>query len=75
MRIECPNCKTSYTAERLGITLGPQQSAQLDVACVLCKAPFHVEINPKVVATTPGWWARTVLRRKPELTLDGHEVR
>jgi hypothetical protein len=75
LRIECPECQTSYTAERLGVKLGPQHTAKLDVACILCKLPFKVTVGPKVVVDVPSWSARTFLRRKPVTRLDGHEVK
>jgi phage FluMu protein Com len=75
MRIECPTCKTSYTAERLGLKLEPKQTAHVDVGCVLCKQAFSVTVIPREVTTVPGWWARVVLRRAPTTTIDGHEVR
>jgi hypothetical protein len=75
LRLECPACATSYTAERCGVpALTAQQSARVTVICVMCKASFDVEVTPKTRTETPGWWARTVLRRAPVVLPDGHSV-
>ena len=73
LRFECPTCKTSYSAERCGIRpLLPEESAIVTIKCMVCGAEFDAEVRPNIVASTPGWWARTLLRRKPSVVQQGH---
>src|SRR5512146_2996641 len=71
MRIECPECHTSYTHERLGLALQPETAAIVTVGCVLCRCEFDVALQPTkpTIVTTPGaplgWFQRVVLRRVP----------
>ena len=75
VRIECPTCATSYTHERCGIVLpAPDQYVQATVVCVTCKTQFEVAITPAAQTTTPGWFARNIMRRTPETTFVGHKV-
>lgn len=69
MRVECPACATSYTLERLGLVapdLGKVQ--KITVICMVCKTHFDARLETvaeDVTVETPGWMARTLLRRKP----------
>ena len=73
LRFECPACKTSYSAERCGIQpLRPEESGIVTIKCMVCGVEFNVEVLPRLVTSAPGWWARTVLRRQPTTTQDGH---
>lgn len=75
MRIECPVCKTSYTPERCGIpVLQDSQAAVITVKCLVCGREFDTRVTPNMVTVVPGWWQRTVLRRQPTTTQDGHTV-
>lgn len=74
LRIECPTCATAYTADRLGLTLTPEQSALSTVVCLVCKIPFEAWIEPHYIADEPGWFARYILRRQPSKSFDGHVV-
>ena len=51
-KIECPECKTEYTPERLGIPalVSPGQ-VSVDVKCMVCKKAFH----STVVASQTMW--------------------
>lgn len=74
VRIQCPECATSYTGERLGIVLRPTDSMSVTVACMVCKRSFDTFIEPNFTTSEVGWFARTILRRQPVVSLDGHKV-
>ena len=60
LRLECPSCRTSYTAVRCGLIPQPKQTTIASIACCLCLAPFDVKIEPH---PRQGWFARVILRR------------
>lgn len=78
MRIECPHCETSYTAERCGLALTGTEKAKATIACGLCKEVFDVVVMPREVTKEQplGWFAKYILRQKPEVVTvqDGHQV-
>jgi len=74
LRIECPTCATSYTAERCGVELLPEQSAVVTIGCITCKQPFDARIEPTYVTNEQGWFARYILRRQPSQSLAGHQI-
>jgi predicted Zn finger-like uncharacterized protein len=74
LRIECPECGTSYKAERLGIALMPEQSMVVTVKCLTCGLAFDTRIEPNYVTTEAGWFARYIMRREPSSSLQGHVV-
>ena len=52
--IQCPECKTSYIPERLGIRLGDKPT-EVTVKCLVCGKVFEAHVAP--VITEPAWWA------------------
>lgn len=69
LRIECPHCRTSYTLARCGLALRNDKLIAT-IGCGLCQQSFNVAVVPVTtqhVTTQPGWWARVVLRKKPEV--------
>ena len=74
LRLECPNCQTSYTAIRCGISLLPEQHADVTVQCLICEKSYDVLIEPAYITHEVGWFARYVLRRQPSQSLQGHAI-
>jgi hypothetical protein len=73
-RIECPECQTQYTTQRCGISLMPEESRQVTIACRVCTKQFDVLIEPNYVTDEAGWFARYILRREPSMSLRGHTI-
>jgi predicted Zn finger-like uncharacterized protein len=75
LRIECPNCQTSYTSKRLGINeLMPEATAVVTVKCLTCSQDFDARVEPNYVTNEPGWFQKYIMRRKPSTELLGHKV-
>lgn len=58
IRLECPECHTSYTAERCGLSNIAKQPTQVTVTCMVCKTNFHVLVrwtSSKTEVSKP-WW-------------------
>ena len=74
-RIECPNCRTSYHVDRIGINnLRADQRADITISCPICHTQFDAIMAPKLKTEQLGWFSRVVLRRVPTTESDGHEV-
>lgn len=76
MTIQCPECQTTYLATRCGIELQPGHQGVATVVCVLCKSEFDVMVTwgETTPGETPGWWARTVLRKPVVPPTIGHTI-
>jgi hypothetical protein len=73
-RIECPECATSYTLERLGLKMPTEagKNLQVTVVCMVCKKQFDSRLESVLegrVVDAPGWVARNILRRKPTVEM------
>lgn len=73
LRIQCPNCATSYTADRCGIPR-PDKAQQTiaTVVCMVCRTQFDTVFTPVVDAVenySPNWFARNIMRRKATFDL------
>ena len=73
MRIECPNCGTSYTMERLGWTLpeDPTKILNLTVVCMVCQKHFDATIETAIVGqqeqVRPKTWTQWLLLRPADV--------
>ena len=63
-RIECPNCKTSYTVERLGLDwmMADTRPFVATVACMVCKVTFDAYRTTEMIPGARTW--RTLWQRK-----------
>lgn len=73
MKIECPYCQTTYTAERCGLALTGNQKAKATIACGLCSEQFDVVVMPRDVVQPQTWWDR-IRGRQAEVVRVGHTV-
>lgn len=57
-RIECPHCKTSYTAGWCGVQgfIDRQQPFRATIACAVCKKAFEVSAAFEKVQTAVRSW-------------------
>jgi hypothetical protein len=57
-RIECPDCRVTYPAERLYSHPGdePKQGKTYTVVCSVCNRQFDIELKDGFFKR---WWAKT----------------
>lgn len=56
IRIECPHCQTSYTAQRCGLPFEEGMEVRADIKCQTCAQVFHAALTPQTVP-----WYRKLL--------------
>lgn len=73
VRIECPECATSYAAKRLGLVFpsDPTKGIQGTVLCLVCQKSFDFTIDTQVteVRELEQGWVEWIFRR-PKRTQD-----
>lgn len=72
IRIQCPECATSYTAERCGLSPRATESVSASVKCSICATVFQVVLVPAVTPAQP-WYRR--LMRTPVAPVSSHVVK
>lgn len=71
IKLECPQCETSYTTERCGVKVQPEHVTRATVVCLICGTSYDAKIEfvpaRTEILNEPGWFAKYVLRRQAQL--------
>lgn len=68
MRIQCPECETSYLVERLRIRVGPKEKAVIH--CPVCNTVLRIEFRELPVVLGARKWQTLWLTRERVLELE-----